>query len=422
VYNIQKPDNKNNSESRPKVKYPQLNPLWIGLFVDIMGFYIIIPLLPIFMESYNTTPLVMGILLATNAFFTLFAAPIWGRLSDKYGRRPVLLISQAGTFTGFLILTFSNSLELLFLARIIDGCFGGNYPMVKAIITDSVPPQDRGVQMTNIGICHVLAGLVAPGMVGLLSFIQIFGSEYPMGTFGLVAAGFSLTTIIITTLYVEESWPKERRIQAEKTVKVKLKLRENKDASYLLTQYMFHTFSFTIYITTLTLFMKIVLDVDIVQLSVLLTISGLARVIMRFSVFKLTLKALGEKKMTRLGLIILVISFFFVGLIRDIYGFAILLIIVSYGVSCSRGMLISKVTQSVSPKEMGRINGYTTTLDSIAQVIGPILGAFMLQTIDPIWFGLTISLIGLGAFLMVFKVITPYWQKQQTTEMNFKKE
>lgn len=403
-------------EKKEKIKYPGLLPLWLGLWVDIMGFYLIIPLLPTFIEAYNTTALVIGILLATNAVFTLFAAPIWGKLSDKYGRRPVLLISQAGTFTAFLMLTFSNSLPLLFAARIVDGCFGGNYPMVKAIITDTVPPKDRGVQMTNIGVCHVLAGLVAPGLVGLLSFIQIFGPDYPIATFGLVAAGFSLSTIFITYFLVEESWPKEKRLKAEKTIKVKIKLRKNKDASYLLTQYALHTISFTVYITTLTLFMGIVLHLNLLQISILLLISGGARFIIRFSLFYLTKKALGEKLMTRLGLFILVISFFLVGIIRDYIGFAILLVVISYGVSCSRGMLTSKVTQTVSPKEMGKINGYTTTLDSIAQVIGPILGAFMLETIDPIWFGLIISLIALGAFLMVFKTFIPFAQKIQMTE------
>lgn len=400
----------------PKVKYPQLNPLWLGLWVDIMGFYLIIPLLPTFVEAYNTTPFIIGLLLATNAVFTLFVAPIWGKLSDKYGRKPVLLISQMGTFTGFIMLTFSNTLGLLFLARIVDGCFGGNYPMVKAIITDTVPPKDRGLQMTNIGVCHVFASLVAPAMVGLLSFVQIFGPEYPVGTFGLVAALFSFTTIIITTFFVEESWPKERRLQAEKSIKIKLKLRENKDASYLLAQYTFHTISFTIYISTLTLFMGIVLGLELFEISMLLLISGLARVIVRFTLFKPTQRALGEKLMTRLGLLILVVSFFMIGIVKDIYGFAFLLIVVSYGVSISRGLLISKITQTVSPKEMGKINGYTTTLDSLAQIIGPIFGAFMLEAIDPFWFGLSVCLIALGAFLMVFKNIIPLMDKNEFKE------
>jgi len=141
-----------------KIKYPQIFPLWIGLFVDILGFYIIIPFLPLFIKVFNTTPFVIGLILATNAFFTLIFAPIWGKVSDKIGRKPVLIISQMGTFSAFILLAFSDSILMLFIARMVDGIFGGNFPMVKSIISDTVPPKDRGPQMANVGVIHVLAG------------------------------------------------------------------------------------------------------------------------------------------------------------------------------------------------------------------------------------------------------------------------
>ncbi|MGV9173095.1 MAG: MFS transporter, partial [Promethearchaeia archaeon] len=233
-------------------EYESLTPLWIGLFIDILGFYIIIPFLPTFIEVFETTPFVIGLLLATNAVFTLVFAPIWGNISDRIGRKPVLLISQAGTFTAFMILAFSNSLELLFIARIVDGVFGGNFPIVKAIITDTVPPKDRGLQMTNVGVVHVLAGLVGPGLGGILSVIRILGPEFPMATAGLVASAMSLATVFITAFFVKESWTKSLREKAKKEIEVKLKLRDNKSALYLLAQYGFHTFSFTLYVSNLT--------------------------------------------------------------------------------------------------------------------------------------------------------------------------
>ncbi|MHA2394986.1 MAG: MFS transporter, partial [Promethearchaeota archaeon] len=121
-----------------KTKYPILKPLWIGLLIDVLGFYIIIPYIPSLIRIFNATPLIIGLLLATNAAFSLFSAPIWGKLSDKYGRRPILLIAEAGTCSAFLILAFSNSLPMFFIARIVDGIFGGNFPLTKAIITDAV--------------------------------------------------------------------------------------------------------------------------------------------------------------------------------------------------------------------------------------------------------------------------------------------
>ncbi len=400
-----------------KQKYPELTNLWIGLFVDILGFYIIIPYLPSLIKIYNTTPFVIGALVATNAVFSLFSAPIWGKLSDKYGRKPMLLIAESGTCTAFLILAFSNSLWLLFIARIVDGIFGGNFPITKAIITDRVPPKDRGLQMTNVGVVFTFAGLIAPALGGFLSLNLIWGPTYPFALSGLVAAGLSFITILITYFFIKESWPKSRREKVQRESKIKITLRKNKDALYLLTQYGLHTFSFMLYIITLVFFFNLVLGLDTVGISILLTISGISRAIVRFTLFKPTLRKLGEQKMTILGLAVLVVAFFLTGIFGNFYPeiwvFIVLIVFVSYGVSCSRGILISKTTQSVSPREMGKINGYTTTLDSLAQVIGPLLGTFILQYHDPILFGIVTGVAGFVAFIMTFKKIVPLMQKDQ---------
>jgi len=311
------------------------------------------------------------------------------------------------------MLAFSNTLELLFLARIVDGIFGGNFPMVKAIISDKVPPKDRGVQMTNVGVVFVLAGLVGPGLGGILSVMRILGPEYPVATAGLGAAALSFSTIIITSFFIKESWPKSRREHFEKSIKVIIKLRKNKDASYLLTLYTFHTFSFMMYVTTITLFLGIVLGLNALEIGILLTFSGIARAIVRFTIFKPTLRLLGPEKMTKLGLGILFVTFFLTAFVRDILSFLILMLFVSYGVSCSRGLLISKITQTVKPNEMGKINGYTTTLDSLAQIAGPITGAFILTFYDPSLLGVAMGLIAVVGFIMFFKKISPIPLKEK---------
>ncbi len=414
--------NRQDKKNSIKIDYPELSALWIGLFIDILGFYIIIPYLPSLIITYNTTPVMIGLLLATNAIFTLFSAPMWGKLSDKFGRRPMLLIAESGTCSAFLILAFSNSLTLLFVARIVDGIFGGNYPITKAIITDSVPAKDRGTQMTNIGVAHTLAGLVAPGLAGFLSVFFIFGPNYPIALPSLIAAGLSFLTIIVTFFFIKESWPKSKREIAEKEIKIKIKLRKNNEALYLLTQFAFHTFSFTMYVTTLSIFIGLILGLDTIGVSILLTISGVSRAIVRFTLFKPSMRKFGQKKMTILGLFILVISFFLFGVFGTIYPttwiFIILMVIISYGVSCARGLLMSKVTETVTPKEIGKINGYTSTLDSIAQIIGPILGTFLLQEFDTYLYGLVISLIAFIAFIMAFKKIVPLMQKDQFKKLD----
>ncbi|MFO8018167.1 MAG: MFS transporter [Promethearchaeia archaeon] len=394
-------------------EYPSLTPLWIGLFIDVLGFYIIIPFLPTFIEVFETTPFVIGLLLATNAVFTFIFAPIWGNISDRIGRKPVLLISQAGTFMAFMMLAFSNSLELLFIARVVDGVFGGNFPTVKAIITDTVPPKDRGLQMTNVGVVHVLAGLIGPGLGGILSVIRILGPEFPMATAGLAASGMSLASILVTIFFVEESWPKSLREKAKKEIKVHLKLRNNKSALYLLTQYGFHTFSFTLYMSNLTLYIGVILGLDALGIGILLTISGITRALVRFTLFKPTLRYLGEKRMTELGLLIVAVSFFLIVLVDNIWIFLIFMLLISYGVSCSRGLLTSKLTQSVKPDQVGKINGYTTTMDSLARVFGPIIGSAIFSFSLPFWWGVLMGVIATVAFVMVFKKVKVFRKQQE---------
>ncbi|MBY8981731.1 MAG: MFS transporter [Candidatus Lokiarchaeota archaeon] len=400
---------------KKKSKYPELQPLWIGLFIDILGFYIIIPLLPLIKKTFNTDDLMMGLLVSINAIVSLISAPIWGKLSDKYGRKHTLFIAESGTCFAFLILAFSNSLQLLFISRIVDGIFGGNYPITKAIITDVVPPKDRGTQMTNLGVVHTLAGLIGPGLSGLLVFIPIFGLNYPMALPGLSAAILSLFTMIITILYIEESWPKTTRINIENEINIKTHISKNKDALFLLTQYAFHTLSFMLFVIPLSLFIGTIIGLDQIGVIIMLEISGISRAFVRFTIFKPTMKKLGERRMTIFGLLILVICFFLIGLFGWIYPevwiFIILMVIVSYGVSCSRGPLIGKITKSVTQKEMGIINGYTTTLDSIAQSIGPTLATF-LYLINPLWYGVVMAILASGAFMMEFKIIIPLMEKK----------
>ncbi|MFX1257463.1 MAG: MFS transporter [Promethearchaeota archaeon] len=399
-----------NLRKKEKNKYPELTPLWIGIFIDILGFFIIIPFLPTFILIYDTTPFMIGLLMATNALFTFIFAPFWGKLSDNLGRKPMLAICQGGTATAFLILAFSNSLEMLFISRIVDGVFGGNFTLAKAIISDRVPPKDRGVQMANVGVVAVIASLIGPGLGGLLSVFGILGP-------GLFAAGISVITIIVTIKLLKESWPKSKRAEKIKKKKEKIKLRKNKNAMYLLTLWGFHTLTFMMFLITLALIMAIVLGLNAFEIGILLSIAGVFRAIIRFTLFKPTLKLLGENNMIKLGLFLFVVTFIFIGFINDIITFIVFLVLFSYAASCTRGPLISKITRSVSPKEQGKINGFTSSLDSLARIIGPLIAGFMIGAYNPFWLGILMCIFALIAFLMILKKIKPFTYNVQMFEI-----
>lgn len=360
----------------------------------------ILPMAPFIAESFSIPIFIMGIVLSINAMFSFIFGPILGKLSDKYGRRPLLLISQAGTFAGFILLAFSNSIWLLIISRVIDGIFGGNFPIAKAVIGDEVPPKDRGIQMANIGVAHVLASLIGPGIGGIL--FSIGGLLLP----GLFAAGLSLFTMIITILILNETWPKEKReLNHELKRRVVIQIRKNKGAMWYLTLWGFHTASFMIAMASLSFFAQIVFGINAFEIGILLMVSGIFRAIVRFTLFKPTIKKLGENNAIKLGLAMFLISFFLVGFSINLVMFFALIMVISFAASLTRGPLNSKISQSVSPMEQGKINGFSSGLDSFAQIIGPLLGTFMLSFFMPFYLSFLISSIALVPFLMGFKTI-----------------
>jgi DHA1 family tetracycline resistance protein-like MFS transporter len=117
--------------------------IFLIVFIDLLGFGIILPLLPFIAQKYQANPAQIGFLTATYSFFQLLSAPILGRLSDRFGRKKILIISQLGSALGYLILAFANSLPLLFLSRIIDGATGGNISIAQAYIADVTDKKNR---------------------------------------------------------------------------------------------------------------------------------------------------------------------------------------------------------------------------------------------------------------------------------------
>ena len=113
------------------------------VFIDVLGFSLILPLLPFYAEAFDATPTLVGLLLSANAVTQMIGAPLIGRLSDRYGRRPMLIVSIAGTVVSFLLLGLANSLFMLFVSRMLDGLLGGNISLAQSYITDVTEEKDR---------------------------------------------------------------------------------------------------------------------------------------------------------------------------------------------------------------------------------------------------------------------------------------
>lgn len=173
-------------------------------FVDLLGYSLILPLLPYYAESFGATLTLIGLLGPSNAVAQLIAAPIIGRLSDKYGRRPLLILSIAGTVLSFLILGLARTVPILFLSRILDGLLGGNIALARAYITDVTDEDNRSRGLGIIGAAFGLGFIIGPAMGG---FLSRFGDSVP----AFVASAISLVNLIAVIAYLPESLTDERR-------------------------------------------------------------------------------------------------------------------------------------------------------------------------------------------------------------------
>ena len=163
--------------------------------------------MPLYAASFGGDALTIGFLGATYPAMQFIGAPLLGRLSDRYGRKPVLLISQMGTFIGFIILGLANALWLLFLARFIDGLSGANISTAQAVISDSTTEKNRTQGMGLIGAAFGLGFVIGP-IIAFFS-LAVSGDDYRVPAF--VAAGFSAISILLTWFLLDETLPLERR-------------------------------------------------------------------------------------------------------------------------------------------------------------------------------------------------------------------
>jgi MFS family permease len=386
-----------------RVPYPQLLPLYLAVFIDVLGYSILIPFLPFFAQKFQASALQVGLLLSANALFGFFSGPFWGALSDRYGRKPFLLLSQFGTLAGFVILIFANNLTVLFVSRIVDGLFGGQFPIAKAIVGDVSKPKDRSKEMSNIGVAHVLSSLLGPGVGGLLS-------RWGVAAPAALAAGLTALTIVLTLLYVRESHPAELRdasrpsgAEGRGKPRGAMVLWRNTTARVLLVQWLFHTLSFSLFMACISLFANLKLGLNAEQVGLMLTIAGVVRVLVRFVVFVPLLNRLGEEATSRLGLAVFVVAYAIVGIVTNQVQFAAIMCAASFAASCVRGPLTGFLSRAVRPQEQGLAMGANVSLDNLAQIVAPIVGGAILGAL-PAWvYGGLASLLALVAFGLAFR-------------------
>jgi MFS family permease len=190
-----------------RLDFRRILPIFVIVFVDLMGLTVIIPMLPLYATAFGANAFVIGALNASYPLMQFIGGPLLGSLSDRYGRKPILLLSQIGTFTGFIILAFAGSLPMLFLSRMVDGLSGGNIATAQAALSDSTTEKTRAQGLGLIGAAFGLGFVIGPVITAVS--LAVSANDYRLPA--LIAAGFSLASILLTTFVFRETLPPERR-------------------------------------------------------------------------------------------------------------------------------------------------------------------------------------------------------------------
>jgi MFS family permease len=388
-------------EHRAYLEQYQINPsramftIILSIMVDVFGFSMVMPLLPAIAKSLGASDIMYGLIISSNAIAILIFGPIWGKLSDKYGRKPILMISQAGTGVAFLLLAFSNSLYIILAGRILDGIFSGQFPIIRAYIADVTTPQSRASQMSKMMVGFTSGMIVGPLLGG---FLGSFGWWYPM----LFASSLSIVSIILTKKVLVETLPKERI--NDLIAKRKLQMENldnmesiwNREVGVRFIQLILNSFIAMIFSTGLSLSLYKRFNANPSIIGSIMSITGIVLLIYGLFLMQRLIQKVGEKRIffaCIYGYIILFIIYPYLGEFWMMY---IFMVFHALCMASLYPLISSNITKSVGPARQGELGGWTTNLRSIAQTISPLIATGFLEI-----GGLTLGLIYLDSYELI---------------------
>lgn len=351
----------------------------MAIFIDVLGYSMILPLLPsIAQGQFGASNFMVGILIASNALAAFIFAPIWGKLSDHYGRKPMLLISQAGTLASFLSLGFSNSLEAVFFARILDGIFGGQIPIIRAYIVDITDAKTRTGEMAKITGAMAFGMIFGPAIGGLAG---TFNWRYP----SFIASVLSCITILLTIRRLKESMPYQRRMDIDqrkqdniqKNIPVK-SILTNKTLLLRLAQFFMIIIVFIMINSSFPLVLGLRYGLDVAMIGIFASILGIIMLIAGGTTRKLVEKK-GERAILLVAIALLYVAFFMYPVMY--YAWMLWIFAIPYAFSnlIVRTVIMTNISKAVEEDKQGIASGWSVNAQSIAQVFAPIIAYWYLE-------------------------------------------
>lgn len=355
--------------------------LFLTVFIDLIGFGMVIPFLSFYAREYGASGTKVGAVVGVYSIMQFFFAPVWGRLSDRVGRRPVILISLTASCTGYLLFAFTHSLTVLFASRVIAGIGGANIGTAQAYIADSTAPENRAKGMGLIGAAFGLGFILGPPMSGILAAIGIrnglAGNLLP----GLVAAGLSFTAFLVALSVLAESKPKGLVPRSGVPPQFDRRVWREIGTNPLLASLMSGLFLTLLAVAgmeiSVTLHARDRFQFKQMDMSYLFLFMGVIVASIQGGLLGRFVKRFGEKGVIVIGAAAFVAGF---ALIPTIWRVP-LLYVVAFLFAIGQGLcypaLTALVSKTAPENERGTLLGMATSVGSLARFAGPLLAGFL---------------------------------------------
>ena len=345
--------------------------IFLTIFVNLVGFGIIVPLLPFYAETFGASPLVVGMLFAVFSLCQLIAAPILGDLSDRYGRRPILIVSLIGTVISFVMLALAHSITMLFVARIVDGLSGGNISTARAYVADVTEPKDRSRAFGLIGAAFGLGFIFGPAISALLAPISYTAPIWAAAGITLVATGMAWVWLPETVHRAHAGTGMPFRNVMAMMARPTLRRVLLMDFAYWL--------AFAIFQTTFALFAAARFGFDATRTASFFAAFAVMGAIVQGIFIRKIVQRFGDKPTLMLGLVCAAVGLIAATLTHTVTLFALSLVPLALGIGFGHPTMSSLISRAARADEQGRVQGAASAVESLGRTIGPVWGSASLQ-------------------------------------------
>jgi len=383
--------------------------LLLSVFVDTVGFGIVLPLLPFFAERFGAQPLTVTLLASVYSFAQFAFAPVWGRLSDRWGRRPVLLLTIGGTAAGYLWLALGDSLLALFLARAATGAMAANMAVVQAYVSDVTGAADRARGMGRIGAAHGLGFVLGPAIGGLFAGGDAAAPNLALPF--LIAAGLSAVAFAIAVFGVRETVSAEQKRAASAgglgRIAMFADAARRPGLGLLLILLTMTPFVFSGVESVFVLWSEHQLGWGPRQNGWIYAFMGGVAVTVQWLLVGRLARRFGEARMIRVGAGLIGAGVVVLPFMTGPSGLCLAFGLIVSGVCINNPCLSSLVSQHAAADERGALLGVSQTCSTLARIVGPAWSGFAFGAIGPAWPFLSGALV-MGAMLtLAFRVAAP---------------